>query len=176
MGYGAFVLCPNREVAEANDQARFYFAQRSDMVRGVDRSEGFTLEAPLFAGMKVCEVHSDGSPAVALELRPDGLPVLFQTISLVPDRMLVLFRDANSDDRSSKHPLPLELLQAAFGLTFAEARLAAEIADGSNLHSIAKRLQLTIGTLRVQLKSVFVKTRTNRQAELAALLRNFYRY
>jgi DNA-binding CsgD family transcriptional regulator len=64
----------------------------------------------------------------------------------------------------------LATLQQVFGLTGAEARLAQHIAIGETLPEIAVESGLSRETLRSQLKSVFNKTGTTRQAELAVLL------
>lgn len=61
-------------------------------------------------------------------------------------------------------------LQQLFGLTPAEARLAQAMAQGTNLKGYADACGITDGTARLQLKSVFAKTDTHRQAELVALL------
>jgi DNA-binding CsgD family transcriptional regulator len=63
-----------------------------------------------------------------------------------------------------------DLLRAMFGLTTSEARVAGAIAAGSELRAISASLQITFETTRQYLKSVFLKTGTHRQAELAALL------
>lgn len=63
-----------------------------------------------------------------------------------------------------------EALQKIFGCTATEARLAVELTSGKSLEDIARAAQVTIGTVRKQLGSVFTKTNTNRQAELVALL------
>jgi DNA-binding CsgD family transcriptional regulator len=62
------------------------------------------------------------------------------------------------------------LLSKAFGLTPAEARLASIIAEGLNPERAAEELGISKGTARNQLKAIFAKTATHRQAELAALL------
>lgn len=62
------------------------------------------------------------------------------------------------------------ILSAAFGLTPAEARLAALVATGASPEQAAAELQLSRDTVRNQLKAVFAKTDTHRQAELVALL------
>lgn len=64
----------------------------------------------------------------------------------------------------------LAILQQVFGLTRAEARLAQQIAIGETLPEIAVASGLSRETLRSHLKSVFNKTATTRQAELAVLL------
>ena len=66
-------------------------------------------------------------------------------------------------------PLPGILINA-FGLTPAEARLASLVASGASLDVVAAHLGITRDTARNQLKAVFAKTNTHRQAELVALL------
>jgi DNA-binding CsgD family transcriptional regulator len=67
------------------------------------------------------------------------------------------------------HP-HIDTLRRAFGLTRREARVASALATGLQLREIAALHGLGMGTVRSQLKSVFVKTGTNRQPELVALL------
>ncbi len=62
---------------------------------------------------------------------------------------------------------PIETsLRAAFRLTPAAARLATLLASGDPLESICEQLGISKETGRNQLKSIFAKTGTNRQAEL----------
>ena len=62
------------------------------------------------------------------------------------------------------------LLSKIFGLTFAEAKLAAALADGTSLEEAAEELHISRETARSQLKIVFGKTDTHRQSQLVALL------
>lgn len=62
------------------------------------------------------------------------------------------------------------LLALVFGLTAAEARLAARIASGSGIDDAAQALGVHRETARTQLKAVFLKTNTCRQSELVALV------
>jgi DNA-binding CsgD family transcriptional regulator len=64
----------------------------------------------------------------------------------------------------------VSLLKTAFGLTPAEARVAAALAHGSTLQGVADELGISRETARDQLKSVFLKTDTHRQSQLVALL------
>jgi DNA-binding CsgD family transcriptional regulator len=66
---------------------------------------------------------------------------------------------------------PPEILQALFDLSPAEARVAAMIAEGSSVDTAAQALSVKPNTIRMQLKAIFSKTGTNRQAELVSLLR-----
>lgn len=61
-------------------------------------------------------------------------------------------------------------LQTVFGLTEAEARLAALLVDGQNLRTAANKLGVTYGTCRTRLAEIFQKTETRSQPELVALL------
>ena len=61
-------------------------------------------------------------------------------------------------------------LSVAFGLTQAEAKLATQLGIGIGIDAAAVSLGVSRETARSQLKAVFAKTNTRRQAELAALV------
>jgi DNA-binding CsgD family transcriptional regulator len=61
-------------------------------------------------------------------------------------------------------------LRSRFHLTPAEAQIALGIACGRTLAAIAEARGACVSTARTQLKCVFAKTGTHRQAELVALL------
>jgi DNA-binding CsgD family transcriptional regulator len=73
-------------------------------------------------------------------------------------------------DPDGQRPLPSQRVQAAFGLTEAEARLASLLASGAELRSAASELKITYGTARARLAEIFQKTETRRQGELIKLL------
>jgi DNA-binding CsgD family transcriptional regulator len=62
------------------------------------------------------------------------------------------------------------LIQGLFDLTPSEARVAQAIAAGAQPTDIARQHGVGIDTVRTQMKGVFAKTGTSRQAELALLL------
>jgi DNA-binding CsgD family transcriptional regulator len=62
------------------------------------------------------------------------------------------------------------LLAQAFGLTAAEAKIASYVGAGESVELTAERLGVSVSTVRTQLKAVFAKTNTHRQAELVALI------
>lgn len=66
--------------------------------------------------------------------------------------------------------VPPELLQALFDLTPAEARIASQVTEGGSIEQIALSTRLSHNTVRTHLKSVFLKTGVQRQAELVSLL------
>lgn len=61
-------------------------------------------------------------------------------------------------------------LRAWFGLTPAEARLAATLAEGGSLDDFAATRGITLNAARFLLKGIFAKTDTNRQPQLVARL------
>jgi DNA-binding CsgD family transcriptional regulator len=76
-----------------------------------------------------------------------------------------------TDARSST----VETIATMLGLSGAEARMALQIASGQRLQDIADIERITIETARSRLKSVFAKTGTHRQVELAVLIANLSR-
>ena len=67
-------------------------------------------------------------------------------------------------------PLSLSLVMREFGLTMAEARVAAELAAGQTPTSIAARFGLAEATVRVQIKNALAKSNTHSQAQLIGRL------
>jgi len=62
------------------------------------------------------------------------------------------------------------LLHGLYGLTAAEARVALAIAGGATPAEAAAQLGIAVPTVRTHLKAVFLKTATQRQAELVRTL------
>ncbi|TPK95521.1 helix-turn-helix transcriptional regulator [Mesorhizobium sp. B2-4-14] len=73
-------------------------------------------------------------------------------------------------DQESRGTPPAAVLRHCFGLTSAEAKLAGKICLGIRIEIAADQLGISYETARHQLKAVFAKTETHRQAELVALL------
>lgn len=76
-----------------------------------------------------------------------------------------------SDGDQAGAPSP-EALRCYYGLTAAEAELASLLAEGHSLEQASERRGVSRNTARGQLKRIFSKTRTNRQAELVGLILN----
>ena len=71
---------------------------------------------------------------------------------------------------SRSEPLPSHVLPVLFGLSPAEARVAAAVAKGKTQDEIAVQAGLSVNTIKTQLKAVFMKTGVSRQADLVALM------
>ncbi|MBE7203243.1 MAG: helix-turn-helix transcriptional regulator [Parafilimonas terrae] len=68
-------------------------------------------------------------------------------------------------------PVPAAaLLQVAYRLTPAEARLAQALSGGTSLTEAASRYAITAATARSQLKAIFAKTGATRQSDLVRLV------
>jgi DNA-binding CsgD family transcriptional regulator/PAS domain-containing protein len=106
-----------------------------------------------------------GSPWILMEAMPLAA---FGSDFFCSGRAIFLLTDLTSEARPD-----VALLCALFGLTAAEARVAAEIASGAGIDAAAARLNVSRETARSHLRIVFDKTGKRRQAELASLLARF---
>lgn len=70
----------------------------------------------------------------------------------------------------SERLLEPEAIRELLGVTLAEARLCAALGQGRTLDEAARDLGIARNTAKVQLRSIFVKTQVNRQAQLVNLL------
>lgn len=105
--------------------------------------------------------------------RRDAEPVVIHVVPLVGPsrslfaggRTLLLCRVPGAT------PVPAAaILQAAYRLTPAEARLAQALSGGEALAEAASRFAITAATARSQLKAIFAKTGATRQADLVRLV------
>jgi DNA-binding CsgD family transcriptional regulator len=74
------------------------------------------------------------------------------------------------NDESNPVQAEPETIQALFGFTNAETRLAAALLRGVSIDAFAVQRGISIKTVRTQLASLFAKTGTRRQTDLVALL------
>ncbi|MGN6309192.1 MAG: helix-turn-helix transcriptional regulator [Xanthobacteraceae bacterium] len=111
------------------------------------------------------------SPPVALT-RQDRGPLLaypLKLVSLTANPFVEARALIALIDPATKPKPPESTLREVFGLTVAEARLAARLACGEALEAIADDLNVAKETARFHLKRIFIKTGVRRQAELVAL-------
>jgi DNA-binding CsgD family transcriptional regulator len=119
----------------------------------------------------IYEACGDGPTGGSLALPRDGWPPLILSVTPLlgqPARAaLIVMRDP-----ASEHRQLLAQLKSLFDLTAAEAEVAYSLAKGSTLAELAAIRDVSLGTLRNQLKSVFAKVGCSRQAELVLLVRS----
>lgn len=70
----------------------------------------------------------------------------------------------------SPRPAVMASMSRLYGLTSTELAVARAIAEGMSPRDYADRRGVSVHTVRAQLKSVFAKTETKRQSQLAALM------
>lgn len=98
----------------------------------------------------------------------DRLPWINQRLMKEPMVMLQV--------RDLKHGLSINASQQLvdiYHLTRAELNIARLVAEGLQVNEMADLVQLSANTIRAQLKAIYKKTNTRRQAELMQLLLRF---
>lgn len=116
------------------------------------------------AASHVVIVHGpDGTQPLVLDIIPLPNRTL---ISAFEARVLVLVRGvgANGDRRRSA------LLQSAYGMTTAETEIALQLTQGKLPEAIARQRNVSVGTVRTQIKALLAKAGVSRQVELVARL------
>lgn len=101
-----------------------------------------------------------GAMAVRIDPRAQGVNPAFGEARI----MIVAGRNHRNDFANVDH------LRDWFGLTPAEARLAATLSEGGSLDDFAATRGITLNAARFLLKGIFAKTGTNRQPQLVARL------
>jgi DNA-binding CsgD family transcriptional regulator len=101
----------------------------------------------------------------------DGLVLSVSPLSHpAAPRILVLGKQ-----RSEAPQRVRQRLQQAFKLSKSEAEVALLIAEGASLRTISEQRDVSVATVRVQLKAVFSKMGCSRQAEVVALIQSLPR-
>jgi len=73
-------------------------------------------------------------------------------------------------DPANRAGIPVSWLMDAYGLTQAEAKVALAVSSGLGVPETASRLGLSPNTIKTHLRSVFYKSGTSRQTDLARLI------
>lgn len=181
LAFGCLVLDRNGAVLSANRAARD-FAARAD---GLSIRGGLLCAAAQqdTARLRVL-THAAGETIAGRGLDAGGALPVARPSGRRPWNVLVLpFRGSLAPSPGRPQPAAIvfiadpdarpapaqEVLADLFGLTAAEGRVAAALLDGDSPEAAAERLGLSGHTVRNQLKSIFSKTGTRRQAELVKL-------
>ena len=108
-----------------------------------------------------------GEPVALLSLYPVASAAIEGGLgwTCAPERLVLL----TLRELSPRKTVPSQMLRRLFGLTAAEARLAARLAMGDTLSEAAGALAVSRETARTHLQAIFAKTGTHRQAALVAL-------
>ena len=178
MSCGAVFLDGTKRVLHSNSRARRYFgdgiAVTSERLCASDRGCDAILQTVLDQSLKNRETQTRLRMREAVGLKRSEkssliariVPVAAEARPELDGAALVLILVDPMDC-----PQPSDgILEQVFGLTKSEARVASRLMCGESLHTIAETFGVAVGTVRAQMKSIFAKTHTHRQAELVSLL------
>ncbi|HVF95029.1 MAG TPA: PAS domain-containing protein [Sphingomonas sp.] len=176
---GILLVDAQGQVTFANDVAESLLAQNDGLRRkgnslfGARLADTLRLQAalehaisphPAQIGRPIAPVvplhRAEGRPLLAAIVAADGQPDVAGSSAAV-----IYVVDPDQDLRPVVEPAC-----KYYGLSPVETRLACMLANGSSLGDSAKAMHVTEQTARSYLKQIFVKTDTNRQAELVRLM------
>src|SRR5918911_3318085 len=174
LGCGCILIDANGRVLRLNEYASRSLGKGLSITQQrlhATHSGSYAILQRLITAMLAADPCFEVAPGSVAIPRDEGYPLILRVAPVIgSDHSDAAKAVITLVDLEACPELPDELLRTAFGLTPAEARLAQRIACGDSLEEIAERHQVSLGTVRGQLKTVFQKTRTNRQAQLASLL------
>lgn len=126
---------------------------------GIDRIGRLaaTAAGPIRSGAKFTVARPSGRSPYQVEVLPVG--------DVAAPAVLVAITDPAG--RSAQQQ---RFWRRRFGLTAAEAAVAAAIVHGHGLQAVAEELGVSLSTVRTHQQHIFQKTQTHRQAELVRLL------
>ncbi|MFC7475829.1 LuxR C-terminal-related transcriptional regulator [Dankookia sp. GCM10030260] len=151
---------------------------RGGALRARHAEETAALRRMVAAAVDAPGLGADGAEPLCLSRPPPSRPPLIvavlslgaagaSSLGLPPAAAALLLV---TDPAHRPDPPSRTVLREAFGLTRAEAEVAARAGQGEEVARIAEALGITQGTTRLHLHRVFGKTGVHRQAELALVL------
>ena len=171
MGCGGLVLATDGQVLAINDGARRILRETFSL-RDADLDElhGSGREyVKRLLSYGQTRIQLDSENWILIE-REDEPPLIMNAVPVPvlseggPHTVLILI------DLATQPQPNRSALERIYGLTPAEARLAVRLGSGATLSEAAEALGISIATVRTQLRSIFDKTHTHRQAELVILI------
>jgi DNA-binding CsgD family transcriptional regulator len=142
----------NRVVLVNRDSDRLLESALANLNHGVKQAGVLSIAVPAASGHSPMALHLVPVCGIAHDIFSQAASILIATPV-----------DRNISPNA-------ELLEGLFDLTPTEARIARAIAQARSIEAIARLNDVSIGTVRNQLKSIFAKTGTGRQVELVRLL------
>ncbi len=181
--FSAMLLVNARgEVVYAAEPARVILREEQGIrlharkLRLRDKASQENLDRLLSASFDIGNTHAPVTGGVVAVWRLGRTPLLMQVIPLHPDADSNLVPvPAHAAiyliDGELETEVDLEKLASLLDLTPAEARIASLISQGEKPADIAVSCQVSIHTVRSQIKSIFTKTEVSTQAQLTKLVR-----
>ena len=173
---GVILLDGRGRVVQMNRRAAEILALRDGL--SAVRGELSAVVARDHTELRAAIAQAPGAPAAGVlsVRRPSGRrPFALLVVPLgrsAPDQLRIRAASAVfiSDPETECLETDEDVLRRLYGLTRAEARLAALLARGMSLEQAADQLHVGAETVRTHVKRIFSKTDTRRQAELVHLL------
>jgi DNA-binding CsgD family transcriptional regulator len=154
-------------VSSCAERAMGALGVKNGRLRAIDHSADAALQAAVSRA-----IQPDGAVSASVKVPVgEGLGCLQLIVSPLSRerRFLAPFEAAaivHLIDPAAARPVDPSAIAALFGLTPAEARLAAALSGGDTVSQAAGRYGVSTGTVRAQLKSIFGKMGVNRQQDL----------
>jgi len=166
--WSIFALSSSAAIVEMNNSARAMLG-RADVV-AVQDGMFKALDAASSAGLAqaIGQGISGNSAETLLNTKEGSTPLIAQILPVnpagiaTPQPISILIYIWNPMQRTGGFGAVLARL---YGFTLAETRLAAVIANGTDLNAAADQLGISRNTARNQLQGMFAKTGTHRQVE-----------
>jgi DNA-binding CsgD family transcriptional regulator/PAS domain-containing protein len=172
MAVAIVIVTWNGRLLEANEAAEAVF----------ERADGFGRRAGMVATARHADaVALEGAIAVAtagarptatsvIVSRGAGLEPYLVTVSPLESpgpgrRAMLIFRDP-----ATKDPSLMARLRGLFGLSRAEAEIAADLSEGRSPAEVAARRMVSANTLKTQLASLMGKMGCTRQSEVVSIV------
>jgi DNA-binding CsgD family transcriptional regulator len=176
---GLVLLDAKGKCVLANNSARTVLDRRDGLFldRGFlstsNSTESTRLRELILSAISTVETIDNQLSRAMVISRTQGMPLQIMVAPLSRENIstsgravaIVFIRDPEEQNGT-----PSEVFQMLFGLTRAEARLAIALLDGRSLSETAEIHGVSLETVRSQIKSIFQKTGTKRQAELVRIL------
>jgi DNA-binding CsgD family transcriptional regulator len=138
-------------------------AETHRLTEAIDKAADVVIRP---GGPRCSTVLMRGNAAQPLALDVVPLPKRDFAFGFEP-RVLVMMRASESNAART-----LLLLQSAYHLTAAEADVALRLSNGQRPENIAATRGVSLGTVRVQIRTIFTKLDVHRQSELVARVKH----
>jgi DNA-binding CsgD family transcriptional regulator len=164
-------------VTRFNERAEALFGSslmiRHGRIHAADRASDDRLQR-LIGSSAVSSPPAGSVRAERVVIARNGSPWLLAEVMPMTSFAHDLFNGGDAllyfTDLVAERPPSEQVLSLGFQLTAAEARLASSLAAGEGIGAASAKLAIGRETARTQLRAIFSKTGTRRQAELTALL------
>ncbi|WP_321285579.1 helix-turn-helix transcriptional regulator [Alcaligenes phenolicus] len=156
--FGIVWLDENLQILHCNTAAQLTLQQADGLILKGHRLH--TGEPSLHIALELA-LSSQKQQWLSILRKKTNTPLLLSIVPGGPSRLIVLIQDFMAQTQPE-----ITLLQTAFRLTAAEARLAQALLSNYTLQEYADKAGITRNTAKTHLSSLFAKTDTRRQSEL----------